>query len=401
MQWKSNFIFKGKQLPYNRIQFNNPSERAVEVLIRLDFLASLRRRNSILEVGNVLAHYENSLSEYVGIRPRRIIDKFEVDLGVEQLDLMNLPSEEKYDVIISISTVEHIGQGIDPSGLYGESTSKRDLEAPLKAIAKIYDLVSFGGKALITVPFGKLIDAKWFIQFNEEYLKLLETKYGIPEDSISTSFFKKVEMELNSNNPHQLWVEAEESQLIDTEYNWPFTYANGIGVIELTKNTKDFFLKIDLPLTALLYNSLCTTPISPKVNSQYNCVKDISLLVFPDWSQTEESLCLDLQQVIRAIATHPARSQMTLLINNGKIPDTDAALILSSVTMNLLMNEDLDITDALKIFLVGQLDEIQWEALLPNIHARIILENEDREEIARVKAENIPFHELNSFIVQA
>ena len=101
MQWKSNFIFKGKQLPYNRIQFNNPSERAVEVLIRLDFLASLRRRNSILEVGNVLAHYENSLSEYVGIRPRRIIDKFEVDLGVEQLDLMNLPSEEKYDVIIS------------------------------------------------------------------------------------------------------------------------------------------------------------------------------------------------------------------------------------------------------------------------------------------------------------
>jgi len=125
-------------------------------------------------------------------------------------------------------------------------------------------------------------------------------------------------------------------------------------------------------------------------------LKDINLIVFPDWSQPEESLCLELQRVIEAIATHPDSSQMTLLVDKGNIPDEGAALILSSVTMNILLQEDLDVTEGLEISLVGTLSEIQWEALLPRIHARIVLKKENKETLTQVKGENIPSYEIDS-----
>jgi len=126
-------------------------------------------------------------------------------------------------------------------------------------------------------------------------------------------------------------------------------------------------------------------------------LKEINLIVFPDWSQPEESLGMELQEVIRAIATHPDKSRMTLLIGTSNNSDEEEVnLLLSSVAMNLMMEEDLDVTDGAEISLVGELGEIQWEALLPRIHGRIVLENEDSGAIARAKAENIPLRELDS-----
>ncbi len=125
-------------------------------------------------------------------------------------------------------------------------------------------------------------------------------------------------------------------------------------------------------------------------------LKVINLIVFPDWSQPEESLCLELEQVIKAIATHPDSSQTMLLVHNESIPEEESALILSSISMNLLMQEDLDVSEGPEISFVGQLGEMQWEALLPQIKARIVLENENQEAIALFKAANIPSWEANS-----
>jgi len=125
-------------------------------------------------------------------------------------------------------------------------------------------------------------------------------------------------------------------------------------------------------------------------------LKDINLIVFPDWSQPEESLCLELEQVIKAIATHPDSSQTTLLVHNESIPEEESALILSSISMNLLMQEDLDVSEGPEISFVGQLGEMQWKALLPRVQARIVLENENQEVIALFKAANIPSWEANS-----
>ncbi|MEG4205126.1 hypothetical protein QUA20_14475 [Microcoleus sp. Pol7_A1] len=251
--WKKTFLFKGKELYYNRIPYNNPSERAVEVSIGFNFLINLPNSNRVLEVGNVLSRYESSLGEKMGVIKRRIIDKFERDIGVDNEDLMTLESEEKYDAIVSISTVEHIGQGLDPCGAYGESTEIGDREAPLKAIAKIYDLLAIEGKAVITVPFGVLTDGGWYIQFSAQYLALLK-KYGIPQEAIRTSFLRLTDRDPTKDSVKMLWEEREEIELSNVEYNHPFPFANAIAVIELCKVSNDFHLDLNIDPTPLFYN---------------------------------------------------------------------------------------------------------------------------------------------------
>src|SRR5690349_24535536 len=127
--WNRYFTFCGKQLFYNRIAFNNCAERAVEVPLAFDFLAQQVGKDPILEAGNVLQHYENALSDTFGIRHRHIVDKFEVGPGIENIDLFDIAS--KYQTIVCISTVEHVGQNCDPRGMFGEQQRSSDLEAPL------------------------------------------------------------------------------------------------------------------------------------------------------------------------------------------------------------------------------------------------------------------------------
>ncbi|MBD2384162.1 FkbM family methyltransferase [Cylindrospermum sp. FACHB-282] len=113
-------------------------------------------------------------------------------------------------------------------------------------------------------------------------------------------------------------------------------------------------------------------------------LKEINLIIFPDWSQPEESLSLELEEVIKVVATHPNSQNTTLLIDKSNMADDDAEVLLYNVTMNLLMQEDVEITEGLEISLVGNLAEIQWEALLPRIRARIILIQEDQQSLSQV-----------------
>ncbi|WP_287325603.1 hypothetical protein [Okeania sp. SIO1F9] len=124
---------------------------------------------------------------------------------------------------------------------------------------------------------------------------------------------------------------------------------------------------------------------------------EINLIVFPDWSQPEEIVGLELQAVIKNLVNHPDKAKMTLLINNSNISAEDADLILSSVVMNLLMESELEVDEGPEIFLVGELSQIQWSALIPQLQGWIKLENENGEAIAQVKADNIPLIELSNF----
>ncbi|MBU7581366.1 MAG: class I SAM-dependent methyltransferase [Nostoc sp. TH1S01] len=129
-------------------------------------------------------------------------------------------------------------------------------------------------------------------------------------------------------------------------------------------------------------------------------LKEINVIVFPDWSQSEEVLGLELESVIKAIATYPDSQKTTLLICTSHISAEDAELLLSGITMNLLMEEDLDISEGLEISLVGSLADIQWQALLPRLNIRIILEHEDKAALAELPIEALPTCELDSFINQ-
>lgn len=125
-------------------------------------------------------------------------------------------------------------------------------------------------------------------------------------------------------------------------------------------------------------------------------LREINLIIFPDWSQEEESLSLELAKVIRLIAAHPDRNLIALLIDTSNISEEEAELVLSSVVMHLLMEDDLDISDRTEISLVGKLTEKQWLILSCRLYARIVLHHENQEAIAQAKAENLASWEISS-----
>lgn len=132
---------------------------------------------------------------------------------------------------------------------------------------------------------------------------------------------------------------------------------------------------------------------------QFLNLKEINLIVFPDWLQSEEVLIADLEQVIRKLATHRSCQYITLLIETSNSADNYAEFLLSAVSMNLLMQEDTDISEGLEISFISQLGDLQWQALLPRIKARIPLEYEDKEALIQAKAQSLPHLDLedNSF----
>jgi SAM-dependent methyltransferase len=240
----STFKFKNKRFTYNTVPYNNTGERAVEVPLGLSFLRTIKDKSRVCEIGNVLAIYEAELGFDTEICPRRIVDLYEKGPRIENIDVMDLPPGEKYSAIVSISTVEHVGQ----DWLNSEAPGMRDREGPLKAIAKIYDLLRPQGEAFITVPFGVLTDSRAQIQFSEPYLRLLTSKYGVPAKAISLGFLRRlIAIE-------QRWEEADIDSLDLAEYCAPMIGANAIAIIELTKLEEPFELNLHLPPTPLKYH---------------------------------------------------------------------------------------------------------------------------------------------------
>jgi predicted O-linked N-acetylglucosamine transferase (SPINDLY family)/GT2 family glycosyltransferase len=128
-------------------------------------------------------------------------------------------------------------------------------------------------------------------------------------------------------------------------------------------------------------------------------LKDVNLMMFPDWSQSEESVGLELQQVIQTLATQPDAQKTTLLIDTTNIAIEDAEMFLSSVAMNLMMEEDLDISEELEISLIEDLNNIQWENLSPRINARIVLECDNQAAVGKFSQGTIPQRQIESFIL--
>ncbi|EAW36727.1 glycosyltransferase [Lyngbya sp. PCC 8106] len=125
-------------------------------------------------------------------------------------------------------------------------------------------------------------------------------------------------------------------------------------------------------------------------------LREINLIIFPDWTQDEESLGSDLAQVIKSVLTHPKSNEITLLIDSSNISGEEADLALSSIIMNLMMEEELEVSDEPNISLIGQLSDIQWSALMPHLQGRIVLEHENQDVIKQTQVENLPLVELDS-----
>ncbi|MEG4352128.1 FkbM family methyltransferase [Microcoleus sp. LAD1_D3] len=124
-------------------------------------------------------------------------------------------------------------------------------------------------------------------------------------------------------------------------------------------------------------------------------LRELNLIIFPNWHQPEEYLSGELSGVIKAVLGHRDRDRITLLIDSSEIDEEDANLILCNVTMTLLLEEDLDVGEVPEITLIGQMSEIQWEILWPSLRARIVLEQENKQMAHR--AGNLPHCKIENF----
>jgi glycosyltransferase involved in cell wall biosynthesis len=119
-------------------------------------------------------------------------------------------------------------------------------------------------------------------------------------------------------------------------------------------------------------------------------LNEINLVIFPDWTQPEESLQLELSNVIKAIAVHPSRDRITLLIDNTNIPEEDANLFLAGIAMGLFLEEELDVSEGPEIAWCGQLSKVQWSILSSHINFWISLGCEPDQTLTAVDLGNIP-----------
>lgn len=131
------FTFRGREYEYFAHAYSLAwrNERAVEIPIALEYL-SAHSGQSVLEVGNVLSHYVTADHD--------IVDKYEVARGVLNEDVVDYSPQKTYDLIISISTLEHVGDDETPP----------DHRKAARAVAHLVDLLSPGGEMVATVPLG-------------------------------------------------------------------------------------------------------------------------------------------------------------------------------------------------------------------------------------------------------
>ena len=118
-------------------------------------------------------------------------------------------------------------------------------------------------------------------------------------------------------------------------------------------------------------------------------LRDINLVMFPDWHQSEESLYEDFVNVLKTMSSNPDKSRITLLIDTDGIDGEDANWLFSSIAMNILMEEAVDIADELEVSLLDDLTENEWQLLLSLLQGRISLDNENQNAIAKAKAQSL------------
>lgn len=132
------FEYDGAPVPYFRHPYNWTwlNERTVEVALAERALAAARPGARVLEVGNVLAHY----------RPvsHPVLDKYERAPGVRNVDAVDVEPTGDVDLLVSVSTLEHVG--LDEDVL--------DPGKPARAIDALTGLLAPGGTLWTTLPVG-------------------------------------------------------------------------------------------------------------------------------------------------------------------------------------------------------------------------------------------------------
>jgi hypothetical protein len=193
---KNTFSFCGGNYHYFYHTYNATwrNERSIEISI-VQRILEKHSGVAVLEVGNVLSHYFPVHHD--------IIDKYEKAFDVINEDVVFYQPVKRYGLIVSISTLEHVGWDEHP-------------REPMKILAALQNLTNClddQGKIILTLPVGynPILDqliAKGEIRFSELYC-------------------------LRRTASANLWVECSWPEVAGLHYNFLLNYANGLilGII--------------------------------------------------------------------------------------------------------------------------------------------------------------------------
>ena len=133
---RGRFVLGGEEYPYlfHRYKATWLTERAVEVPVVQRLVD--REPGRVLEVGNVLSHY----------RPQEhtVVDKYERGPGILNRDVLDLAGLGSFDLVVAISTLEHVGWDEEP----------RRPGAAIEALAALRAMLAPGGRLVLTHPVG-------------------------------------------------------------------------------------------------------------------------------------------------------------------------------------------------------------------------------------------------------
>ena len=149
------FVFNGKKYKYFHHPLSWNSERVIEIPLILEMM-NKHKGLKILEVGNVLSNFTKLKKD--------TLDKYEKSESVINEDVVSFKPEKKYNLIVSISTLEHVGWDEKP----------KEPTKVIKALKNLKKCLSKDGQIMLTLPVGynttmdKLIKENKII-FKEKY----------------------------------------------------------------------------------------------------------------------------------------------------------------------------------------------------------------------------------------
>jgi hypothetical protein len=196
---RQHFTFEGRRHAYFTHPYNNAGKNERTVEVPLAIAAVVEARGPILEVGNVLGHY--------GVRGHTVVDRDENAPGVINCDIEAFEPPERYGLIVSVSTLEHVGWDEEP----------KDLKKAARVLARLLGWLAPGGRFFATVPMG--------------YHPHLDALIRAGATGTEVAFLQRVTTQND-------WREINHETMLalgPIRYGSPFPHANVIAVLQATR----------------------------------------------------------------------------------------------------------------------------------------------------------------------